>query len=397
MTFSSKVASKACYAVRNLADALDQNDSDEPSNPLTKYFYDLMKSLLDASNREDADQGLMASAYECIASLIHTAGKDSYETIKKLIPHMLKRLEMSVNKSKNNSDTNNVNIQAYICGTLVVCIRKLPVSILGSFMDTFMLAFLEVLKCGTSVCHEEALLGVTEVVRKTKDKCMRYMKAFTPLLLKSLNNVLEVRVCGIAIGLAGDIVEAVGSKIKPIADNLVQHFLNLLQSADLMRDVKPRVIHAIGGMALALGKDFQRYLRHVMGMLQKMALYKFEDPDEDDIEFMNQLRESLLETYTSIFAGLSDENAQNLFRPYVDSVWQLICVVGKDEDTEDSVLISAVSLVGDIAKGFGSQATGLVSQTAIQELLHKSRRHSNSKVQERAQWAQDECQKATRH
>ena len=67
------------------------------------------------------------------------------------------------------------------------------------------------------------------------------------------------------------------------------------------RSAKPAVIAAFADIAMAVEGGFVRYLDTVLMILQSAAAVSIEaDADEDLIDYMQSLRESILEAYTGI-------------------------------------------------------------------------------------------------
>ena len=58
-------------------------------------------------------------------------------------------------------------------------------------------------------------------------------------------------------------------------------------------------------IALALGGDFSRYANIILVMLQQAAEVNIETDDEDLIDYINGLREAILEAYTGILQVLN--------------------------------------------------------------------------------------------
>ena len=66
------------------------------------------------------------------------------------------------------------------------------------------------------------------------------------------------------------------------------------------RVVKPHVIAVFADISLAIESSFDRYAGTVLGMLQEAGEVSISTDDEDIIEYINLLRESILEAYIGI-------------------------------------------------------------------------------------------------
>ena len=64
--------------------------------------------------------------------------------------------------------------------------------------------------------------------------------------------------------------------------------------------MKPHVLSVFSDIALALGTDFSRYANIILVMLQQAAEVNIKTEDEELIDYINGLREAILEAYTGI-------------------------------------------------------------------------------------------------
>ena len=122
------------------------------------------------------------------------------------------------------------------------------------------------------------------------------MPNFHKWLEFALRNWEEHMVCGVAVGVVGDICRALGDKILPYCDVIVgllnenlrvrytaRSRLNtdglflllllfcFLQNPSVNRLVKPPILSCFGDIALAISGKFEKYLPLVMNMLQQAS------------------------------------------------------------------------------------------------------------------------------
>lgn len=69
---------------------------------------------------------------------------------------------------------------------------------------------------------------------------------------------------------------------------------------DICRIVKPQVLAVFADIAMAIEVDFQRYAPLVLTMLQQAGEVTITTTDEEIIEYINSLREAILEAYSGI-------------------------------------------------------------------------------------------------
>ena len=70
----------------------------------------------------------------------------------------------------------------------------------------------------------------------------------------------------------------------------------------IFRSVKPHVINVFSDIALATEGDFDRYTQVILGILKQAGDVNLSpETDDDDLkDYINSLRESILQAYTGI-------------------------------------------------------------------------------------------------
>lgn len=68
-----------------------------------------------------------------------------------------------------------------------------------------------------------------------------------------------------------------------------------------VRSVKPHVISVFADISMAIEGDFERYCKIILEILKQAGEITVKDTDDEDlIEYVNVLRNSILEAYTGI-------------------------------------------------------------------------------------------------
>lgn len=393
-----RVASNVCWALHNLADHCEDTRSD-PTNTLSPLFVSLARALLVCTERPDAgEHNLRCSAYEALNTTLTNSADDTRPSIEQLLPVVLKRLqdtfEMQVVSNDDREAQNE--LQGLLCGTLQVITQKLG-SMATQFADSMMQLFLQVFGAKNSTVHEEALMAVGAVANATELGFEKYMPHFRPFLSLGLSNYEEHQVCSVAVGVVGDICRALEGKILPYCDEIVHLLLRNLQNTALKRNVKPPILSCFGDIALAVGGAFETYMQATMTMLSQAACTTVDMNNPELVEYLNQLREGILDAYTGVLQGLKGDEKSAAFEPYVMSALDLLRKVAEEHDSSsmsgDDVLRASVGVVGDLASSLGPRFKTLARQQPhveyIQKLIKEAR---SSKLQEATKqvgnWAQ---------
>ena len=74
--------------------------------------------------------------------------------------------------------------------------------------------------------------------------------------------------CSVSVGVLGDVCRALEDQIYAYCDGIMQILLSNLQSEDVQRSIKPMILACFSDVALAINDKFEKYLPHVLTMLQ---------------------------------------------------------------------------------------------------------------------------------
>ena len=389
-----RVSSQACFGIHNLAAAFQNDDAAATAgtNALSPYMATLLQTLLQVVDREDASESnLRIGAFEAISVLIQNAAPDVKPVLMQLLPAIIDRLAQSFSMPSltNEDKEQKEGVQGLLCGLIQVIAIKVSKEELLPHCDNIMTSFLQVLQTKNATCHEEALSASSAIANILEGDFVKYMPALQPFLMIGLRNFEAYQVCIVAVGLVGDISRAIEGAMKPYCDEIMSALIEALQNSSLHRSVKPPVLSCFGDIALALGAQYESYLQVSLMMLLQAAQTRAPDDDEDLIDYVNMLREGILEAYTGIIQGLKDGNRTDLLVPYVDAILGFLEMVSRDRknDYDNEVLSKAVGLVGDIGSSLGAQIKAQISQPYVMELLKEAHATGDPTIVETSNWA----------
>jgi len=394
---SPKIAANVCWAIHNLASAAVVNEETKTS-PISKYFEGLMRNLLVVTERRDVyEANLISSAYEAINELIHSAAPDQYGLIATLIPNLMNRLRATLQAHGITAQEREkqIEVQALLCGSLQIVVSKVAKQDALKYADMLMTLYLQVLKHRNATVHEEALMAIGGIANLTEKEFIRYMPAFMGFLLVGLKNHQEHHVCSVAVGVVGDVARALEEKLVPHCDEIMHALLQALNSGTLDRGVKPQIISCLGDIALAIGGAYDRYLMVTTVMLSQAANKKFDLNDGDNADYVETLRESILEAYTGILQGLSGDKKAGLFMKNAEDVLNLLDTVAKDENRTDGVTRAAVGLIGDMASRLAGPIAQHLRRPSISVIVNAALQSQYENTKEAGNWTRKALQGAS--
>jgi len=407
-----RVATNVCWAISALSERAYESaqslGDDETSDPetywLSKYFEGLVERLLETTGRADGNQSnLRSSAYEALMEMMKNSPKDCYATVQKTVLVILERLQHVLQLEThitNNSDRAQYNdLQSLLCATLSSVLRKVTPEDAPRISDQIMTALLQMFsnpRVGS--VQEDALNAVSTLAEVLGEGFIKYLEAFKPYLLMGLRNHAEYQVCSVAVGLVGDICRAVGNRVLPHCDEIMNILLENLGNQSVHRSVKPHILTVFGDIALAIGGEFKKYLDVSLQTLMQASQAQVDRTDYEMVDYLNELRETCLDAYSGIIQGLKGDSQQAnadvlLLQPHVAYIIQFICVVASDQERSDSSLGAAAGLLGDLLSAFGHALLPYVDNEAVQEMLTQGRRSKAGRTKTLATWATKELKK----
>jgi len=285
-----RVAANVCWAFTSLAEAAYEaaeaaddgggNSNGPASYCLSAYFDAIVQKLLETTDRADAaTANLRSAAYEALMEMVKNSPRDCYVSVQRTIMIVLERLQQVLqmeSRIQSQSDRAQYNdLQSLLCATLQSVLRKVEPEHAPQISDTIMTALLQMFQSSVNNksggVQEDALMAVSTLVEVLGEGFGKYMEAFKPFLVVGLKNVAEYQVCHAAVGLFGDICRAMSDRALPYCDEVMTILLENLSNQEVHRVVKPSILSVFGDVALALGKEFKKYLDVVMQTLMQAS------------------------------------------------------------------------------------------------------------------------------
>ncbi|KAL4433025.1 hypothetical protein ABPG77_006452, partial [Micractinium sp. CCAP 211/92] len=176
--------------------------------------------------------------------------------------------------------------------------------------------------------------------------------------------------------------------------------LTNLQSQDVHRNIKPQILSAFGDIALAIGDRFEKYLQHVVAMLQSAMTLSVQQQqqqgaDEDVADYNNLLRHGILEAWAGMFNGLSKERAEQYLKPFAPPLLDFVEAIYADKaGQDDGVWKASAALLGDVASTLSAVGVLFQQKQYVQPFLQQLAQDSTTA--DTANWASQMIQKALR-
>lgn len=320
-----RVAVNCCWSLMSLYVHLGDDTNETQTSVLSNQFEMVVASLFEAAQRVDSDENnLKSAAYQSLASVVLFAPLDCIPAVKRLqevaIVQQSESQKLADQILSIEDRLRYSELQAHLCVILQNSIKKLGRPSLheaSQIMHSIFSIFQNATRGkGTASELEDALLLVGTLVSEMETDFIRFLPDFIPLLSAAISNHAEYHLCMVAIGVVGDLARALSQTLFPYCNGLMELLLSALQDQNLGREVKPHIISAIGDVAIGIGGIFATYLQPTMILLNGATELRVTDPEDyDEVDFVCDLREALLDAYTSIVQGLKEDQQGNLPSP----------------------------------------------------------------------------------
>uniref|UniRef100_A0A7S1UHI3 Importin N-terminal domain-containing protein n=2 Tax=Phaeomonas parva TaxID=124430 RepID=A0A7S1UHI3_9STRA len=388
---SPHICQMGAIAIHNLGAAFESAPSNGESNGLSPFFQPLLEALIAAADREDAlESNIRVDAYEAVNRLIQNAAPDVSPVVAAMVPHIIEKLKASFSMQVLTAEDreHQHGLQGLLCGVLQCCSLKLGAEV-APFGDEMLQCYLAVFNVKNAIAHEDAYLAVGALADALEDGFMKYFPTIYPVILSGLQRTEEWQGCKTTVNILGDVCRALGKNLLNQCDEIVRALLTALSDNNLHRNVKPHLLSVFHDLAIAIGGNFERYLHQVMQTI--LAAASVAIPDEDDeeaIEYLQELRVSVLEAFTGILQGMVEDRKQLALVQYLPSVLNFLERISQDPNRTDELIKEACGVIGDVAWALGPHFRQYAGSPIITEFI-KEGKEGGVASQKAASWAEE--------
>lgn len=228
---------------------------------------------------------------------------------------MLQQVEGTAKDPECGKDTSAVRqLQDLLCGLLQVIIIRVGHQINDDLARQIISLIVLIFQTAGRVT-ESGLIAFQGVCVGLGDRIQ--LDEIGPFIKLALQTN-ELDVAKVACGIISDLSNEMGGKLNEYLADFAPCLHNILQSTDFKREIKLPAIHALGSLSLNSGDEFNvKYLPDTMNLLNgaaqmcTLSLEQFQD-DPDSLDFLRELRDEILEQYTTIIIGVEDSGSGEL-------------------------------------------------------------------------------------
>jgi hypothetical protein len=163
-------------------------------------------------------------------------------------------------------------------------------------------------------------------------------------------------------------------KMAEYIDDFVPCLQDILKDQAMDRRIKLPTLTALGDLAMYTGDKFiNKYFDSTIVILEQAAraALAVQGHNEETLEFLSELRETIIDQYIIILMALGDNGSQDRFIQYLEGVYSFIETTIKIEGLKSPRILKLIlGLVGDIATQFPAHPG--VQQKSTQKYIEES-------------------------
>lgn len=214
-----------------------------------------------------------------------------------------------------------------------------------------------------------------ELFSNINDQVMNY-------ILISLDDKKNFALCYQGLLAADDIIRTVGSENVTLIPKIMDKMQKIIKDTEIPRGLKIKCFLLYNDIFLIQDKSIGDYLGEALELIcdgMSMSIKPpSEEMDNDTIEYLDEFREKIVESLTSIFMFLSEQNQTNILSGYMNGFIKYLSGIVKPEYNPDMTLISEVGgLLADFYLQFKATVDLYLDKESLKIIIQKLEQSQN--------------------
>ena len=214
-----------------------------------------------------------------------------------------------------------------------------------------------------------------ELFSNINDQVMNYV-------LISLDDKKNFALCYQGLLAADDIIRTVGSENVTLIPKIMDKMQKIIKDTEIPRGLKIKCFLLYNDIFLIQDKSIGNYLGEALELIcdgMSMSIKPpSEEMDNDTIEYLDEFREKIVESLTSIFMFLSEQNQTNILSGYMNGFVKYLSGIVKPEYNPDMTLISEVGgLLADFYLQFKATVDLYLDKESLKIIIQKLEQSQN--------------------
>jgi len=394
-----KVSNQICFTLHNLPEAAKPID-ESASGPLSIYFKNMLDALWVNAFRKDAfDKGvnLANSSLAAFSNMIQYSAADTLTILTQVLQLLGEEFASTLQPGYRVPDK-IIEYQGYLCSAMQPTFIKLTGRIAPEVLNNLVNLILASFKQRNAV-YDEGILAMSGLIIASNRNFQPYMESFGPYLVYALKNAEDITLCRVAVGCVGDIARAMEELVADYLNQIMPVLMDILRNTETDRELKLIVISTLGDLSMVTGKPFLTYLKDILEMLKSasdLALKLKDSDDLDLIQYVQSLKEVIIDAYTSLVYGIKIAQDTTVMDFYLSDIFKFIeCLCEGDLNISQEFLKNIVGLIGDIGDLYGVRIKDLLLQPFVKRIVGVLSKITNKDCQHVANWTNAVIKKVT--
>ena len=229
---------------------------------------------------------------------------------------------------------------------------------------------------------EEGILALSSLAYFGSNLFSNISKGVMKYILFSLEERQNFQLCHQGLLAADDIIRCVGGENLGCIPQIVEKMRKIISDPEIPRGLKIKCFSLYSDIFMSEDKSIGDYLKEVLQLLVDGMNSSMDPPnsniDPETFEYLNELREKIVELLTTVFLFLTNHNQTNVFSPYIDGFVKYLSKIVEPEFNSDIELIAQVcGLLGDLSNYFKSSIDLYFNQNSIKNMFDKLEKSNN--------------------
>ena len=313
--------------------------------------------------------------------------KENRNIIQSFFADLYTRFLNSLNPNNFSEKEEQICYQNCLLGLIVSCGGEYQKIKMDLTQFTSVYNFIEQCLQQRGCLFEEALLALGsmayfgwELFSHINNNVMKY-------ILFSLKERQDYQLCYQGLLAADDVIRCVGKESIAIIPNIVNEMKNIINDPNIPRGLRIKCFGLYNDIFMTEDISNQAYVDDVLPLLINGMRTSVEPPasnmDEDELEYLNELREKIVELVTGVFLFLNCHNKTNYFSQYIDGfIKYLSKIVEPEFNCKLDLIFDICGLLGDLYKYFPGSVELYLSPNSMKIIVEKLEQSPNPEHKE---------------
>ena len=354
-------------------------------NATPKYFTNHLTSILSIlikiaydKNSYDKDLNITETSMFFIGRLIEICEdtRENRQIIEMFFSDLYNRLQSSLNPNNFSGKDEQICYQNCLLSLIVSCGGEFQKIQMNETQIICVYNLIDQCLQQRGCLFEEAIFALGSLAFYGWDLFSHINNNVMKYILFALEERKDYQLCYEGLIAADDIIRNVGKENISIIPGIVEKIQKIINDSNIPKGLKIKCFSLYNDIFMINDKSILPYVEEVLPLLVDGIKISVEPPskemDEDTLEYLNELREKVVELLTGVFMLLTTQNKTNIFSKYIDGfVEYLSKIVEPEFKCKLDLIYEICGLLGDLYKQFSGSVEGHLSPNSLKIIIDR--------------------------